>query len=71
VRDSILWDQVIIGPGAKVERAVLGDRVRIDAGEIVKDAVVVRADIIAGKSPPAKALQGEFRGENFVVHLSQ
>ena len=71
VRDSILWDQVIIGPGAKVQRAVLGDRVRIDAGEIVKDAVVVRADIIAGKSPPAKALPGEFRGENFVVHLSQ
>lgn len=71
VRDAILWDQVIIGPDTTVTRAVLGDRVRIAAGESVSDAIVVRADVIAGKNPPAKALKGELRGENFVVHLSQ
>src|SRR5215831_17994487 len=71
VQDSILWDEVIIGPGASVNRAVLGDRVRIDAGDVVENAVVVRADVIAGRNPPAKALHGELRGENFVVHLSQ
>jgi NDP-sugar pyrophosphorylase family protein len=71
VRDSILWDNVFIGPDAKVNRAVLGDNVRIPAGEIVEDAVVVRADLVAGKKVPAKALKGEVIGDNFVVPLSQ
>jgi hypothetical protein len=40
-------------------------------GEIVEDAVVVRADLVAGKQVPAKALKGEVIGDNFVVPLSQ
>jgi NDP-sugar pyrophosphorylase family protein len=71
VHDSVLWNDVTIDSGAKVRRAVIGDRVRISAGETVENAIVVRADVIAGKTPPAKAPKGELRGENFVVHLSQ
>jgi len=71
VHDSILWDNVVIGPDAKINRAVLADNVRIPAGETVEDAVVVRADLVAGKKVPAKALKGEVRGDNFVVPLSQ
>src|SRR5207253_3483120 len=65
VHDSILWDDVIIESEATVRRAVLGDRVRVRAGETVEDSVVVRADVVAGKKIPAKALPGEVRGENF------
>jgi len=71
VHDSILWDDVIIENGATVRRAVIGDRVRVREGETVADAVVVRADVVAGKKTPAKALPGEVRGENFVVSLLQ
>jgi NDP-sugar pyrophosphorylase family protein len=71
VRESILWDHVTIEAGARVRRAVLGDGVRVRAGERVDDAVVVRAELVAGLTPPAKALKGYVSGENFVVPLSQ
>src|SRR5437016_2911806 len=59
VHESILWDDVIVERGASVRRAVLGDAVRIPAGERIEDAVVVRADLVAGVTPPARALKGE------------
>ncbi|MEK6337157.1 MAG: NDP-sugar synthase [Acidobacteriota bacterium] len=71
VRNSILWDEVRVEAGARVHRSVLGDRVRVPAGEVFEDSVVVRADLIANLQPPAKALPGHVRGENFVVSLSQ
>ena len=71
VSDSVLWDEVVIESGAEIRRAVIGDRVRVSKDEVVENAVVVRADLIAGKQAPAKALKGEVRGENFVVSLSQ
>ena len=71
VRDSILWDNVRIGPGASVRRSILGDGVRIAAGESIEDAVIVRTEVVAGKKVPAKALKGEVKGDNFVVRLSQ
>jgi NDP-sugar pyrophosphorylase family protein len=71
VHDSVLWDDVTVARGARVRRAVLGDGVRIPAGELVEDAVVVRADLVSGVTPPAKALKGHVLGDNFVVSLSQ
>jgi NDP-sugar pyrophosphorylase family protein len=71
VHQAILWDNVSIENGARVQRAVLGDGVHIPAGERVEDAVVVRADLVYGITPPAKALKGHVRGDNFVVSLSQ
>ena len=71
VQDSILWDDVVIEKGATVRRAVLGDHVRVRRGEVFENVVVVRADVVQGKKRPAKALAGEFKGENFVVSLSQ
>jgi NDP-sugar pyrophosphorylase family protein len=69
VKESILWDNVIIGEGALVRRAVLGDGVCVSPGEVIENAAVVRAELVRGEEPPPKALQGEFRGENFVVQL--
>ena len=71
LEQSILWDNVVVEGGAQVRRAVLGDNVKIGAGEIVEDAAVVRASLVRGKTPPAKALKGEFRGDNFVVSLTE
>jgi NDP-sugar pyrophosphorylase family protein len=71
VRESILWDDVIVERGAQVRRAILGDGVRVRAGEAVEDAAVVRAELVAGATPPAKAPKGYVRGDTFVVPLSQ
>ena len=71
VGNSILWDDVTVESGARVEYAVLGDGVRVRPGDVIENAVVVRAALVRGKTPPAKALKGEFRGDNFVVPLAQ
>jgi len=71
LHDSVLWDNVVIGAGARVKRAVIADDVRIPPGEIIEDAAVVRASLVLGKTPPVKALKGELRGDNFVVPLTQ
>jgi NDP-sugar pyrophosphorylase family protein len=71
VHDAVLWDDVKIEKGAQVRRAVLGDGVRILSGERIEDAVVVRAELVSGTKPPAKALKGHVDGDNFVVPLSQ
>ena len=71
ISDTVLWDNVLIEPEARVKRAVIGDKVRIGSGEVVENAVVVCASLIQGKTPPPKALKGEFRGDNFVVPLTE
>jgi len=71
VRESILWDDVTVERGARVRRAILGDGVRVRAGEEVTDAAVVRAELVAGVTPPSKAPKGYVKGDTFVVPLSQ
>lgn len=71
IAQSILWDHVVVESGARVRRAILGDNVRIGADEVIDNAVVVCAALVRGKTPPAKALKGEFRGDNFVVPLTE
>jgi NDP-sugar pyrophosphorylase family protein len=71
VHEAVLWDDVTVERGAFVRRAVLGDGVRISAGERVEDAVVVRAKLVSGMTPPPKAPKGHVQGDNFVVSLSQ
>jgi len=69
VSDTVLWDNVEVGAGARVHRAVLADNVKINAGEVVENAVIVPRRLIEGKKPPDKAVPGHFQGENFVVPL--
>jgi NDP-sugar pyrophosphorylase family protein len=71
VHEAVLWDDVTVDADAKVQRAIIGDRVHIRKGEVIEDAVIVRAELVTGKKVPAKALKGEFKGDNFVVSLSQ
>jgi NDP-sugar pyrophosphorylase family protein len=69
VDHSILWDDVTIAAGARVRRSIIADGVRIHHGEVIENAAVVRAELVQGKSPPAKALKGYFRDDNFVVPI--
>jgi NDP-sugar pyrophosphorylase family protein len=69
VSGAVLWEDVRVEAGALVRRAVLGAGVRVRAGERIEGAAVVRAELVRGEERPAKALEGEFRGENFVVPL--
>ncbi|HKP35796.1 MAG TPA: NDP-sugar synthase [Pyrinomonadaceae bacterium] len=71
VQDSILWTNVLIESGATVTSAIIGDGVRVTANERWEGAVVVRAEVVEGKTPPAKALKGQIIGDKFVVPLSQ
>jgi NDP-sugar pyrophosphorylase family protein len=71
VSEAILWDNVKVESEAQVRRVVLGDNVTIPTGEVIEDAAVVRASLVKGKTPPAKALKGEIRGDNFVVPLTE
>jgi NDP-sugar pyrophosphorylase family protein len=69
ITESILWDKVEVGAGARVNRAVLADNVKIGKGEEITNAVVVPRSLVEGKTRPEKALPGHFQGENFIVPL--
>jgi NDP-sugar pyrophosphorylase family protein len=71
VREAVLWNNVHVEKGARVRRAVLGDGVRAPGGESFENAVVVRAELVAGKNPPRKAMKGHVEGDNFVVPFSE
>ena len=69
VTDAVLWDDVEVGAGARIDRAILADGVKIHAGETIGNAVVVRRQLVEGKTPPTKSQAGHFQGENFIVPL--
>src|SRR5262249_27646675 len=69
LQDVIAWDDVVIEEGARIVQSILGDTVKIGAGETIENCVVVAAALVEGKSRPAKALEGHRQGENFVVPL--
>jgi NDP-sugar pyrophosphorylase family protein len=71
VSDAILWGDVAVEDGAEVTRSVIGDGVRVRAQEAFEDSVVVAAELVAGTTPPLKALKGRFQEDKFVVPLSQ
>jgi len=69
VTDSVLWDNVTVSSNARVHHSVLADGVRLLEGERIDNSVVVRRELIEGKTRPEKALSGHFEGENFIVPL--
>lgn len=69
VTDAVLWENVRVESGARVRRAILGAGVTARSGDDFEDVAVVRAELVRGSERPAKALEGETRGDNFVVKL--
>jgi NDP-sugar pyrophosphorylase family protein len=66
---SILWDNVVVGAGARLNRVILADGVRIEPGEVIEESAVVASALVIGRTRPEKALTGELRGNNFVVPI--
>ena len=54
VAQSVLWDNVVVAPDALVNRAVLGDGVRIHDGEVIANSIVVRKSLVDGKTAHQK-----------------
>lgn len=71
VQDSILWDKVTISERSTARKAVLGDGVVLNSGEVVENAIVVASSLVEGKTPPEKAEHGYFSGGNFVVPIGE
>ncbi|HYP01999.1 MAG TPA: NDP-sugar synthase [Pyrinomonadaceae bacterium] len=71
VHEAIIWEDVRVEAGARVRRSILGAGVRVRRGDVFEDAAVVRAALVNGAERPAKALEGEVYGDNFVVPLAQ
>ncbi|MBK9165574.1 MAG: NDP-sugar synthase [Acidobacteria bacterium] len=70
VNDTVLWDDVIVEPGAKLERTIVGDGVVIRSGQKFFDSAIVRADMVRNcREIPEKAEPGEFNGDLYVVPL--
>lgn len=71
LRDCVLWDDVTIGDGAMLYRAIIGDGVTINDGEAFDNVAIVRADMVRScESIPEKALRGYVSGDNYIVPLN-
>jgi NDP-sugar pyrophosphorylase family protein len=70
VRNTVMWDDVRIGADTRLDRTIIADGVRIEAGSSFKNVAIVRADMLSHTNEvPEKAVRGEYIGENYVVPL--
>jgi NDP-sugar pyrophosphorylase family protein len=59
----VLWERVQVESGARLRRAVIGDDVRVPAGAVIENAVVVRRRVVN------EIERGTFVGDNLIVPL--
>lgn len=72
VKDSVIWDDVLIEDGAHVSKTIIADGVKVRTGKTYENAAIVRADMLQHcEEVPDKAMKGFFDGENYVVPLNQ
>jgi NDP-sugar pyrophosphorylase family protein len=69
ITDAVLWDNISVAPGAQIRNSVLADDVQIPTEAKIENCVVVPRALVEGKTPPEKAVKGQFQGENFIVAL--
>ncbi|MEO7658756.1 MAG: NDP-sugar synthase [Pyrinomonadaceae bacterium] len=71
VKDSVIWDDVTVGPGSTLHRTIVADGVTIEPGSHFENVAIVRADMVRGCSEiPEKALLGYIQGDNYIVPLN-
>ena len=44
VADSVIWDDVTVGPGATIERCVVADGVKIPSGASFRNCAIIQRD---------------------------
>ncbi len=72
ISNSVIWDDVVIESGARLNRTIIADGVTVKADETFENAAIIRADMLRHSSKiPEKALKGKVVGENYVVPLNQ
>lgn len=63
VKDSILWDRVKVGPGARLRRVIATDDVEVPAGVVIEQAVIIR------RAAVREIERGEVAGENLIIPI--
>ena len=72
VSNSVIWDDVKIENGAKLNRTIIADGVTIKSNDRFENAAIVRAEMLSHSDGiPEKAMRGEIIGDNYVVSLLQ
>ena len=69
VKDSILWRNVKISSGAKINQCIIADGVQIPANANYERKVIVRAESVVNEAIPEKATEGVVDGDNYVVTI--
>jgi NDP-sugar pyrophosphorylase family protein len=70
IRDSVLWDDVIVGEDTSLYRTIIADGVTIGPGEHFENAAIVRAEMVRNcEEIPEKAPKGYIQGDNYIVPL--
>lgn len=70
IRDSVLWDNIVVEADTSLYRTIIADGVRIKRNMHYENAAVVRADMVRSCDEiPEKALNGYVQGENYIVPL--
>ena len=70
IHNSIIWDNVVVNKGARLERTIIADGVVIPSGREFMNAAIVRAEMLRHGGPaPEKAASGYFDEENYIVPL--
>lgn len=70
VAEAVLWRDVRVAAGARVQQCVLGDGVSIPAQAQFERKIIVRAALALQDEIPEKATRGEIVGENYVVPIN-
>ena len=71
IRDSVLWDDIIIESNVSLYRTIVADDVTIPTGSHFENAAIVRADMVRNcEDIPEKALKGYIQDENYIVPLN-
>ena len=71
IRDSVLWDGIVIGENVDLYRTIIADDVVIPAGSHFENAAIVRADMVRSCNEiPEKALKGYIQDDNYIVPLN-
>ncbi len=69
IKNSVLWRDVKISSGAKINQCIIADGVTIPANAEYERKVIVRADLVAAETIPEKATKGVVDGDNYVVTI--
>ncbi|MGH9949563.1 MAG: hypothetical protein ACRD6X_20500, partial [Pyrinomonadaceae bacterium] len=71
VRDSVIWDNVVIESDAHLYRTIIADGVRIPASARFENVAIVCAEMVRNCAEiPEKALKGYIQDENYIVPLN-